>query len=305
MVTKRQNERIKRIAENILSLPALPTIVAKMIELIDDPRTSAKQITKLISTDQVLTAKILKLANSAFYGFPRKIGTVTLAIVVLGFDTIRDLGLSVSIIGRFKNRGAATNFDMSRFWEHAIACGVVGKGIAQMHNIEQSGEVFVAGLLHDIGKLVLSQYFPKEFNAIVERVQTKGESFRQAEIEVLGIGHGLIGSWLTEKWKLPENLVECIEHHHTPNKAELNPRLTSIIHFADHLIKWKKIGYSGDDMTPKLSTAVLDNLNIKFTEDEEIDLEYYNEFIYNELETAETFVSLIQGRPLPDSRIVQ
>ncbi|MCH8285272.1 HDOD domain-containing protein, partial [candidate division KSB1 bacterium] len=121
-----QNEQIKRIAQNVLSLPALPTIIAQMIELIDNPRTSASQLTKLISTDQVLTAKILKLANSAYYGFPRRIGTINLAIVVLGFDTIKDLGLSASIIDRFKRRSGNSSFDMSLFWEHSIGCGVIG-----------------------------------------------------------------------------------------------------------------------------------------------------------------------------------
>ncbi|MFC1557695.1 HDOD domain-containing protein [candidate division KSB1 bacterium] len=288
----------------MLSLPALPTIIAKMIELIDDPRTSASSLSKLISTDQVLTAKILKLANSAFYGFPRRISTINLAIVILGFDTLKDLGLSVSIIDRFKNRKGDDSFDMSRFWEHSIACGVIGKLLARKLNYRITGEVFVAGILHDIGKLVLNQYFPKEFSAITERVNTKNESFRQAEIEVLGIGHALIGSWLGEKWNLPEQLVEAIGLHHMPAQAKLNPELTSIIHFSDFLCKWCNIGYSGDSVLPKLSEPALKYLKLNYT-DNQIDFDYYADLIQSELEKAETFINLIQGKSVPERQFAE
>ena len=295
MIKQYQNERIKRIAQNVLSLPALPTIIAKMVELIDDPRTSASRLTKLISTDQVLTAKILKLANSAFYGFPRRIATVNLAIVVLGFDTIKDLGLSVSIIGRFKKRSSDSSFDMSRFWEHSIACGVTAKMLARRLNYRISGEAFVAGLLHDIGKLILNQYFPKEFSAIMERIRTKDESFRQAEIYVLGLDHPVIGKWLVERWNLPAQLVEVIEYHHSPEEAPVNPQLAAIIQFADFLCKYCRIGYSGDNILPELSEPTLPLLNLKYTNDH-IDFRYYAEAVALEMEKAETFVNLIQGK---------
>jgi len=299
-----QSERIKRIAQNVLSLPALPTIIAKMIELIDDPRTSASTLAKLISTDQVLTAKILKLANSAFYGFPRRIATVNLAIVVLGFDTLKDLGLSVTIIGRFKNRSSNASFDMSRFWEHSISCGVVGKMLARRINYRIAGEAFVAGLLHDIGKLILNQYFPKEFDAIMDRVRNKGESFRQAELEVLGLGHARIGSWLVEKWNLPPHLVEAIALHHTPAESTENPQLTAIIHFADFLCKWCKVGYSGDTVLPKLSQSAFQHLRLRY-KDDLVDFNFYAELLKEELDKAETFINLIQGKHMPERTYVE
>jgi len=294
-----QKARIKHISQNVLSLPALPTIIAKMVELIDNPRTSASSLAKLISTDQVLTTKILKLANSAFYGFPRRIATINLAIVILGFDTLKDLGLSVSIIERFKSRGSDSSFDMNRFWEHSIACGVIGRMLAKKMNYRITGEVFVAGLIHDLGKLILNQYFPKEFSAIMARVKKNKESFRQAELEVLGIGHALIGSWLAEKWNLPSHLVEAIRCHHTPGEATLNPQLSAMIHFSDFLCKWCRIGYSGDDILPKLSETALSTLNLRY-KDDEIDFAYYGDIIQFELEKAETFINLIQGRNVPE-----
>ncbi|MFC1555896.1 HDOD domain-containing protein [candidate division KSB1 bacterium] len=299
MNKEQQNERIKRIAQNVLSLPALPTIIAKMIELIDDPKTSASQLAKLISTDQVLTTKILKMANSAYYGFPRRIATINLAIVILGFDMLKDVGLGVSIIDRFKNKSSDESFDMSRFWEHSIACGVIGKMLARKMRYRLSGEVFVAGVIHDIGKLILNQYFTKEFDGIMERVKTKGESFKQAELEELGIGHALIGSWLAEKWNLPEQLVEAIRHHHTPNQAVINPELTAMVHFSDFLCKWLRIGYSGDDIPPKINEAALQHLNLHYKENI-VDFDYYAELVNSELEKAETFINLIQGKAVAD-----
>ena len=299
MNKNQQIERIKRIAQNVLSLPALPTIIAKMIELIDNPRTSASQLTKLISTDQVLTAKILKLANSAFYGFPRRIGTVNLAIVVLGFDTIKDLGLSVSIIDRFKQRDTNSSFDMSRFWEHSIACGVIAKLLARNVRIRITGEMFVAGLLHDIGKLVLSQYFSKEFEEISDRILQYGESFHQAEHKVLGTGHAVIGSWLAEKWNLPAQLVETIAFHHDPENAPAHSQIAAVIQFADYLCKWRGIGYSGDSVIPQICESTVQLLNVRM-KDDGIDSDYYIEMVDGELEKAETFINLIQGKQVPE-----
>ena len=116
--------RIKRITESIIGLPTLPTVVAKMIELVDNPRTSASSLARLIATDQALTARILKLANSAYYGFSREISTVNMAIVVLGFNTVKDMGLSLSVFDVFKTGKPNASFDLTRFWEHSIACGI-------------------------------------------------------------------------------------------------------------------------------------------------------------------------------------
>jgi len=294
----KKNENIKRIAQNVLSLPALPTIIAQMVELIDNPRTSASQLTKLISTDQVLTTKILKLANSAYYGFPRRIGTVNLAIVVLGFDMIKDLGLSVSIIDRFKRRSVDPSFDMSRFWEHSIACGAVSKMLARILNFRITGEVFVAGLVHDLGKLILNQYFPKEFSEIMKRITHHKESFLEAEDKILGVGHALIGSWLIERWNLPEHLVEVIEYHHNPQDASHYVQLASIVHFADFLCKWRGIGYSGDTLLPPLSEVSLQYVQARFVNGS-LDFDFYAAAIDEELERAESFMSLIQGKKIP------
>jgi len=287
---------IKRIVQNVIALPTLPTVVAKLIELVDDPRTSASTLGKLISTDQVLTVKILKLANSAFYGFPRKIGTVDLAIVVLGFDMVRDFGLSVSVIDKFGNPRSEVELDYSRFWEHSIGCGVACKMLARTRLYRLAGEAFVAGLLHDIGKLVLNQYLPREFKEVRQLVREGGLLFYEAEARLLNTTHAQMGGWLAEKWNLPESLVEALTHHHTPQQANNHGELTALVNFADILCRRAGVGFAGDDRVPPLDPLAAEILPLKRGEDGEILYDTYVEQLRSELERAETFINLIKHR---------
>ena len=146
-VKRVDRESLKRITQSIINLPTLPTVVAKMLEIIDDPKSSARALGRLINNDQVLTARILRLANSAFYGFPNPISTINLAIVVLGFETIKNLGLSVTVIDRFARSGKDDELlDYTRFWEHSVGVAVASRMIARMHGFRAiEGEAFVAG----------------------------------------------------------------------------------------------------------------------------------------------------------------
>src|SRR3954466_7790660 len=160
-----QSKRVKRITDSLISLPTLPTVIAKMLELVDNPKTSASSLSNLIMRDQVLTAKILKMANSSFYAFPRQIATVKLALVVLGFENVKEMALSLSVFNSFKGENNKY-FDTSMFWQHSISVGASTRMLARETCYRLAGEAFVAGLLHDIGKVVLNQYLPHEFAQI-------------------------------------------------------------------------------------------------------------------------------------------
>ena len=188
---EQRQQRLQKITQSIIGLPTLPTVITQMIGLIDNPQTSARDVSRLISTDQALTAKILKLANSAFYGFPREISTVNHAVVVLGFETVKSLGLSVSVLERFASGGSNSQFDRQRFWEHSIGCGVAARMLAARLRYRVPGEAFAAGILHDIGKLILSQYFAEEFGEIMAVVDERDVYIGKAE-EAKAIG-GLNG----------------------------------------------------------------------------------------------------------------
>ncbi len=236
--------RIRRITESLIGLPTLPTVVAKMIELVDNPRTSASSLARLISTDQALTARILKLANSAYYGYSREISTVNMAIVVLGFNTVKDMGLSLSVFDVFKTGKYNSLFDLTRFWEHSIACGIASRMLARTYRSRYSGEAFVAGLLHDIGKVILNQYFQEDFIKIIE-TQRNGITLEEAESGIIGTNHTEIGSWLAEKWNLPAIISDTLLYHHEPWSSPKEKLFISTVCLADHICHLCGFGHSG------------------------------------------------------------
>jgi putative nucleotidyltransferase with HDIG domain len=239
------SQKIKRITESIISLPTLPTVVSKMIQLVDNPKTSASSLARLIYTDQALTARILKLANSAYYGFPREISTVNLAIVVLGFNTVKEMGLSLSVFEFFKDDKSDATFDISRFWQHSIGCGSAARMLARHVNYHLTGEAFVAGLLHDIGKVILRQYLAKEFTFIIEKVSHGEVDLDEVEMDIVGTTHAQIGAWLSEKWNLPRIIVDGIAFHHVPWQAKEDQILVAIVSLANYLCHFSQIGSSG------------------------------------------------------------
>ena len=251
-----QKQRLRQITEKVIGLPSLPTVVTQLINLVGDPATSARDISQLISADQALTAKILKVANSAFYGSPRKIATVQLAIVVLGFETVKNLGLSVAVLKRFHAGKAHPLFDRQQFWEHAIGCGVAARMLVRKRNRKLEGEAFVAGVLHDIGKLILIEYFPDEFGESLELACDELLTISEAEMKVIGVTHAEIGGWLAEKWNLPESLVQAITYHHNPLAVEEPSEILMVTHTANALIRHNHIGQAGDSLGASLSPEV-------------------------------------------------
>ncbi|KMQ50600.1 metal dependent phosphohydrolase [Chitinispirillum alkaliphilum] len=291
VVRQHDSARIKRITQSIIGLPTLPTVVSKMLEMIDNPRTSASTLARLISTDQALTAKILKLANSAYYGFSREISTVNMAIVVLGFNTVKDMGLWLSVFDVFKKSSDSNSFDIVRFWEHSVACGIAARMVARNTQSRYAGEAFVAGLLHDIGKVVLNQYFNKDFLEILQKAQES--SLEDAEKEILGIGHGRIGAWLAEKWNLPSMISETILHHHQPWESKKEQDFVAIITLADLLCHLTETGNSGRAVVPVYDERLWEIfVNSGFPIDES-DLERLQTDFFIEYERSETFLSMI------------
>jgi len=193
---------LKKIIARIDDLPTLPRTVLKITELVNDPKSSAKDIARIITDDQVLTARLLKLVNSSFYGFPQRISTVNTAIVLLGFDAIRSLLLTTSVFDLFAGGNKKSRQEQEQFWDHSLGCAVGAKVIGNYLRHDKIEELFVAGLLHDIGKIVEMLYLPDEFASVVDAIKQHNILMLTAEEKILGYDHAEIGQLLANKWNL-------------------------------------------------------------------------------------------------------
>jgi putative nucleotidyltransferase with HDIG domain len=254
---------LQKIVARIDDLPTLPRTVLKITELVNNPRSSAKDIARIITDDQVLTARLLKLVNSSFYGFPQRISTVNTAIVLLGFDAIRSLLLTTSVFDLFAGRNKKSKQDQEKFWDHSLGCAVGAKVIGNYLRHDKIEELFVAGLLHDIGKIVEMLYLPDEFAKVVATINKTNILMLTAEEKVLGYDHADIGKLLAGKWNLPIKLVQVIAHHHQPAAAGSFIMEASIVHLADILCRALNMGYGGDNKIPPLDKSAWSSLKIK------------------------------------------
>jgi len=234
----------------IIDLPTLSVVANNIIQITQSPKSSALEVGRVISQDQALVSRILRIANSTFYGFPGKITTIPHAVVILGFTNIRNLVLTASISKMFSSKGGDGDFDREGFWKHSVACGVTSKLIAKRLGLKNLEEVFIWGLLHDIGKLVLDTYFNEEFTRVVCLVKEKEILLRDAEQELLGFDHAAVGANVADRWNLPPALIKVIRFHHNPTQASESMRMVAIVHLADVLCRAIGIGNGGDSKIP-------------------------------------------------------
>ncbi|MDH4083418.1 MAG: HDOD domain-containing protein [Nitrospira sp.] len=243
--------------EKLGDLPTLPHVVQRLAAMIGRPTVSTEEIGSIIEKDQVLAAKVLRLANSPFYGFPSRIGSVTHAVIVLGFNVVKGLTLCASALSIMKDAG------MDQLWRHSLGVAITANLLATRLEIKNPEELFVAGLLHDIGKVVLYVKWPEVGTSIKDALQAGGDrSLFDVEQDVTGLSHADIGGSLANAWHLPITLREPISYHHNPALAKDAMLPTAIIHVADILVKGLACGNPGDDIIPPLSKTAWDMVGL-------------------------------------------
>jgi putative nucleotidyltransferase with HDIG domain len=217
-------------------------VAAKMMELVGSEDASVRELQKVISADQALTARILKMANSVFYSFDQKISTLSHAIVILGFRAVQSMAIAASSRSLFVKRGAQFGLKEKLLWEHSVGVAMGCRQISREISYPQEELAFIAGLLHDIGKAVLSQVIPKKYGRVVERVHKGEGSFAEIERDVLGFDHSHIGALIAQKWNFSWDLVEAIAYHHSPQAATAGGALSAVLALSNEICKRMGIG---------------------------------------------------------------
>ena len=271
MIDQKYQVRIDRF---IQSMPPLPMTVSKILEITKNPNVSAKELNNVISLDPVLTGKVLKLINSAYYSLPNQITSIVRAIVMLGINTVKNLALSTSIVSSINNKKNFNALDMNAYWRHSICVGVMAKTFANKQNVDpkKQEEYFVAGLLHDIGKIPLNSQMPDNYIKAMIYARQKKCPLHIAEKTVFGINHSDLGFKIADQWKLNPALSSAICYHHNFEEVEEDlKKFVATIALANIITNKAEIGFGGD----------------KFPEQKEADIFSITGLDWNSIDDAE------------------
>lgn len=254
-----KSTEIEEALRGIRDLPTLPAILGKILHAAADPDASAIDLGRLIAADQSLSATLLKLVNSSYYGFYRQIKTVTQAIVVLGFLEVRNLALTATAFRAFD--AFPSRYDREQLWRHSLAVALASDRIAKLTRQNSDG-CFESGLLHDIGKVVLDCLYPEQFRQAAVLAESKACSIADAERETFGLTHAEVGGRLGEHWNLPEAVVETIRHHHSAREAVIDPGQAYLVSAANALAYEAGLGEASSGAAPGLDPEVADFLGL-------------------------------------------
>jgi len=235
------------ILKLVEKMPAFPQAVTRVLELTAKAECSPKELVQVIEHDPIMTVKILKLVNSAFYGLPRPINSINHGVVYIGINTIKNLALSIAAIGMLPKK-TSIDFDMDEFLLHSLGVGAVAKKLAGRlgFNDKDAADFFIAGLLHDFGKVVLAQFKGEEFQQALQLAGSGNISLAAAEQSIFATDHAQIGGLLAETWKLPPNLIDSIRFHHEPEANSHDNALIDCIYAANAIVNSIPVGFSGN-----------------------------------------------------------
>lgn len=266
--SEEQQAVIESAITGISHIATLPEITLKIIELVEDPTSTAQDLHNIISNDQALCSRILKVVNSAFYGLPRQIGSINRAIVLLGLNAVKNIAIAASLTKLFRGGEICPHFAARDLWTHSIAVAAGSKLICDELKMGLADEAFLAGLIHDIGIMVEVQAMRHEFVTVFEEMTFDADNvptcdMREVETRILGADHQAFGAGLCEAWKFPQSFTYVTGHHHDPLELpEPNRTLTSIVYIADRLAGLACYGFRNDLQSLEISPDTLDEIQL-------------------------------------------
>lgn len=276
-----------KILESIKELPTLPTVFSRLSDAMSNPRITNDEIAEIISSDQAAALKVLKVVNSAFYGFSGRIDTISRAILYLGLNEVRNLIFALSVINLFQKKKNLMNFRPAEFWSHSIGVGITTRIVGSTIQIPNLENYFLAGILHDIGKLILFEHAADEYAQVLRIVEEKRCSITDAEKEALGFDHAKIGELLALKWNLPTTIRNAVRYHHIGVMEGSTDKLVAAVYTADITARTLELGYPGDDLIPEPNELVFEKLKIP----EKFFSNHANEILKNYEETSKLLLS--------------
>jgi putative nucleotidyltransferase with HDIG domain len=250
------HKQILQQLDHARNLPTLPTIALKVNEMLKDYDVSVDQLTRVIEKDQAIVIKLLKLVNSAFFGFKSKIKNIPHAVTLMGYNTLRNAVITVSVIDAFKVQDKVKGLDVKEFWTHSIQVAVYSKYLSEDSKLMPTEEAFTFGLLHDIGKMVQLITFPDLCKRILSEIETKKISYHNAERELDIMSHARIGAYLAKKWFLPQDLVDVLKYHHNIKEENSNYDQLIIVHVADLIVNTLNGSKCPDHQLGNLDTKI-------------------------------------------------
>jgi len=249
------------LVKGAVTISSPPLIYQRLMEVINHPRSGSADIARVLSEDTGLTTRLLRIVNSALFSFPQRISTPTHAVTIVGTAQVRDLALATSVMTMFT--GVPKELvDMESFWRHSLACGIGARVLAGHRREDNVERFFVAGLLHDVGRLIVFMQEADAATVAMRQSREKGEFLHESELDVLGYTHAQVGGALMHQWNFPGAFKEAVGYHHQPQRASRFPVETSAVHVADLMANALELGSSGAHKVPELHEGAWDTLGI-------------------------------------------
>ncbi len=274
---------LQKALGRVTEISSLPEVTTKIVQVVEDPRATARDMHDIVRNDPALAAKILKVVNSAFYGLPSQIASLDRAILMLGLSAVKNIALAASLSRMFKPEAVSEQFAARDLWRHCIAVGVAAREVGRLARLDEADEAFVGGLVHDMGLIVVQQMFPEKLREVADTCYAQPQEFCDVEDRLVGADHQLFGFELAARWKFPPGLRYVIGFHHEPMAAPLEYRkMVMAVYVADTICCRGQYGFWLPGSTQEVTGDMREELRI--TEQQIADL---NEMLPDRVDEAE------------------